>query len=53
MLNIFKMGKGKKNTGTSQAFVAGACAFAKVWIFFFLIQIKLTYSGERLPSMAS
>jgi len=24
------MGKGKKNTGTSQAFVAGACAFAKV-----------------------
>ena len=33
LLNIFKMGKGKKNIGTSQAFESGTCAFAKVWKF--------------------
>ena len=34
LLNIFNMGKGKKNAGTSQAeraFRSGTCAFAKVW----------------------
>ena len=31
LLNIFNMGKGKKNAGTSRAFKSGTCAFAKVW----------------------
>ena len=55
-LNIFNMGKGKKNAGTSQAeraFRSGTCAFAKVCNLLISVP-NLIYMllGERLPCMA-